>query len=82
MGPNDIVSHPLPNFPNSAFGFHEEPRVLSRLEIDHGRLVNVAAISGPPVFANATVKWIKSSWKFKATMNGTYEMPVVFSRKK
>ncbi len=57
---------------------HISGDVKVRITVENGNIVNVEAISGPPVLASAASRWVKANWKFVSTANGTFTLPVSF----
>ena len=47
------------------------------ITVEDGNIVDTEG-SGPPMLASYAARWVKANWKFNATANGTYILPVTF----
>ena len=74
----DITSHPVPPYPAQALLNHETAKVVLRLTINRGKLMDVSAVSGPSQFTSLAAGWVKATWAFKPTLNGTYNLPIYY----
>jgi hypothetical protein len=74
----DITSHPFPPYPAQALLNHETATIVLRLTINRGKLMDVSAVSGPSQFTSVAARWVKATWTFKPTVNGTYNMPIYY----
>jgi hypothetical protein len=73
-----LLRSPRPPYPTEALEAHISGNVRVRMTVQDGNIVETEA-SGPPVLANAAVRWIRSNWRFKPTTNGSFTLPVSFS---
>jgi hypothetical protein len=72
-----LVRSPSPPYPAQALQAHISGIVHVRMTVQDGNIVNVEA-SGLPILANPAKRWVRSTWKFNPTANGTFTVPVSF----
>jgi outer membrane biosynthesis protein TonB len=72
------IAHPAPNYPYDAQRMRIEGQVEVRIQVEHGRMVKVVAVSNSPYLAGVSERWVRRNWKFRPTISGDYTLPIVY----
>ena len=72
--------HPTPEYPRTAFALGVDGKVLIKMTVQDGRIVEANALSGPPMLGYASKKWIVRNWKFKPEITGVFTIPINYKR--
>ena len=72
--------HPTPEYPRTALALGVDGKVLIKMTVQTGRIVEADSLSGPPMLGYAAKKWIVRNWKFKPEISGIFTIPVNYKR--
>jgi outer membrane biosynthesis protein TonB len=77
---DDIVTiaHPAPVYPYDGQRMRIQGDVQVRIQVEHGRMVNVTATSDSPYLASVSERWIRRNWQFRPSANGVYIVPISY----
>jgi Gram-negative bacterial TonB protein C-terminal len=77
---DDLVTivHPAPQYPYDGQRMRIQGDVQVRIQVDHGRMVNVSAIANSPYLAGVSERWIRRNWRFRPSISGTYIVPISY----
>lgn len=73
-----LLRSPKPPYPPQALQMGIRGDVRVQFTVSNGNIVDVRAISGPPILSSAVVRWTRANWKFAPGANGTFTLPVTF----
>jgi TonB family protein len=73
-----LLRSPKPPYPPQALQMGIRGDVRVQFTVSNGNIVDVKAISGPPILSSAVVRWTRANWKFAPDANGTFTLPVTF----
>ena len=51
---------------------------MVRIQVENGKMLNVAAESTSPMLANYSSRWIRWHWQFRPTVSGVYFLPISY----
>ena len=72
--------HPTPEYPRTALALRVDGKVRIKMTVQDGRIVEAAALSGPPMLGYAAKEWIVRNWKFKPEISGVFTIPINYQR--
>ena len=70
--------HAAPAYPQDARSFRIQGGVMVRIQVENGKMLNVAAESTSPMLANYSSRWIRWHWQFRPTVSGVYFLPISY----
>src|ERR1700751_3014464 len=68
--------HPTPEYPRTAFALGLDGKVLIKMTVQSGRIVEAKTLSGSPMLGYSAKKWILRNWKFKPEISGVVTLPI------
>ena len=77
---DDIVaiSHPAPEYPYDAQRMRIQGDVQVHIQVQHGRMVKVIAVSESPYLAGVSERWVRRNWQFRPSISGEYILPISY----
>ena len=72
--------HPTPEYPRTALALGVDGKVLIKMTIRDGRIVEAKTLSGNPMLGYSARKWILWNWKFKPEISGVFTIPINYKR--
>ncbi|MBV9999917.1 MAG: TonB family protein [Verrucomicrobia bacterium] len=73
-----LLRSPKPPYPPQALQMGIRGDVRVQFTVSNGNILDVKAISGPPMLSSTVVRWTRANWKFAPNVNGTFTLPVTF----
>ena len=70
--------HSIPDYPQDARSLRIQGQVQVRIEVQHGKMVNVTAESTRTIPANYSSHWVRWYWQFRPTVSGVYCLPISY----
>jgi outer membrane biosynthesis protein TonB len=72
------ISHPAPEYPYYAQRARIAGDVQVHIQVEHGRMVKVTAISESPYLAGVSERWVRRNWQFRPFVSGEYIVPISY----
>ena len=72
--------HPTPEYPLTAMAWGVDGKVLIKMTVQNGRIVEAKTLSGNPMLGYSAKKWILRNWKFKSEISGVFTIPINYKR--
>jgi hypothetical protein len=78
--PLDLVAvrHPALGYPQDARLRSIQGEVRVRIQVEHGKMVNVTAKSTVPILADYSSHWVRWHWQFRPSVSGVYFLPIYY----
>ena len=73
-----LLRSPKPPYPPQALQMGIRGDVRVQFTVSNGNIVDVKAVSGPPILSSEVVRWTRVNWKFAPDVTGTFTLPVTF----
>jgi outer membrane biosynthesis protein TonB len=72
--------HPTPEIPRTAFALGVDGKVVIKMTLQNGHIVEAKTLSGNPMLGYSAKKWILRNWKFKPEISGVFTIPINYKR--
>ena len=72
--------HPPPEYPLNPLVSGIDGKVLIKMTLQNGRIVEAKTLSGNPMLGYSAQKWILRNWKFKPEISGVFTIPINYKR--
>ena len=72
--------HPPPEYPLTPLVSGVDGKVLIKMTLQNGHIVEAKTLSGNPMLGYSAKKWILRNWKFKPEISGVFTIPINYKR--
>jgi hypothetical protein len=70
--------HPAPEYPRTARALGIFGDIGLQLRVKQGRIISVGRVSGSPLLASWSSRWVRNNWQFLSTVTGEYFLPISY----